>query len=99
MLPQPSHLWTWVDHLNAYFFWRPVAYPIARLPVAPSSLGGAGDTGARYSVKWRFRVKDTYGYYVYVKDLAGNAQRVRGNARIRMRSGLKRGSIICAGDT
>ena len=42
-------------------------------------------TGDWYSVKWRPRARGTYRYYVYGKDLAGNAQRKVGSARIRVR--------------
>jgi hypothetical protein len=38
-----------------------------------------------YSIKWRPTVKGIYRYYVYVKDLAGNAQSKVGSARIIVR--------------
>lgn len=42
-------------------------------------------TGAWYSVSWTPTAKGTYRYYVYAKDLAGNTQRVRGNASVVVR--------------
>lgn len=45
----------------------------------------AKDTATWYGVKWRARAKGTYRYSVYAKDLAGNAQRIRGSARVVVR--------------
>jgi hypothetical protein len=42
-------------------------------------------TGVWYSAKWTPRTTGTFRYYVYAKDLAGNAQRVRGNAKVVVR--------------
>jgi hypothetical protein len=41
--------------------------------------------GAWYSVKWRPSARGTYRYYVYAKDLAGNAQSKVGSARVDVR--------------
>ena len=38
-----------------------------------------------YSVSWTPKAKGTYRYYVYAKDLAGNAQSVRGSAKVVVR--------------
>ena len=46
---------------------------------------GTKTTAKWYSVKWKPKAKGTYRYYVYGKDLAGNAQRKVGSARVRVR--------------
>jgi hypothetical protein len=45
----------------------------------------AKNTGTWYSVKWTPKAKGTYRYYVYAKDLAGNAQSRRGYAKVVVR--------------
>ena len=42
-------------------------------------------TATWYSVKWTPKARGTYRYYVYAKDLAGNAQRIKGNAKVVVR--------------
>ncbi len=43
------------------------------------------NTATWYRVKWVPKRKGTYRYYVYAKDLAGNAQRTRGSAKVVVR--------------
>jgi hypothetical protein len=43
------------------------------------------NTATWYSVKWTPRARGTFRYYVYAKDLAGNAQRIKGNAKVVVR--------------
>jgi hypothetical protein len=45
-------------------------------------LPAARNTSTWYRVKWVPKAKGTYRYYVYAKDLAGNAQRTRGSAKV-----------------
>jgi hypothetical protein len=45
-------------------------------------LPAAKNTGTWYRAKWVPKAKGTYRYYVYAKDLAGNAQRTRGSAKV-----------------
>ncbi|MDO9498080.1 MAG: hypothetical protein Q7J48_20420 [Nocardioides sp.] len=40
------------------------------------------NTATWYSVTWRPKARGTYRYHVYAKDLAGNAQRIRGSAKV-----------------
>jgi hypothetical protein len=42
-------------------------------------------TATCYSVKWRPKARGTYRYHVYAKDLAGNAQRIKGSAKVVVR--------------
>ena len=46
---------------------------------------GARNVGMWYSVRWTPTARGTYRYYVYGKDLAGNAQSARGSARISVK--------------
>ena len=50
---------------------------------------GTKTTAKWYSVKWKPKAKGTYRYYVYGKDLAGNAQRKVGSAKVRVRYGAE----------
>jgi len=43
------------------------------------------NTATWYSVKWTPKAKGTFRYYVYAKDLAGNPQRIKGNAKVVVR--------------
>ena len=43
------------------------------------------NTARWYSVKWKPKANGTYRYYVYGKDLAGNAQRIKGSAMVVVR--------------
>ena len=45
----------------------------------------AKNTATWYSVKWTPKARGTYRYYVYAKDLAGNAQSKVGSARVVVR--------------
>jgi len=42
-------------------------------------------TATWYSVKWTPKARGTFRYYVYAKDLAGNAQRIKGSAKVVVR--------------
>jgi hypothetical protein len=57
----------------------------ARGKKVASFSAGTKKTAAWYSVKWKPRAKGSYRYYVYGKDLAGNAQRKVGSARVVVR--------------
>jgi hypothetical protein len=46
------------------------------------SVSALKNVNSWYSVKWTPKAKGTYRYYVYAKDLAGNAQSVRGWAKV-----------------
>ena len=45
----------------------------------------ARNTATWYSAKWTPKARGTYRYYVYAKDLAGNAQSKVGSARVVVR--------------
>jgi hypothetical protein len=45
----------------------------------------ARNTAVWYAAKWTPRARGTYRYYVYAKDLAGNAQRKVGSAKVVVR--------------
>ena len=40
------------------------------------------DTGSWHSVKWTPKARGAFRYYVYAKDLARNAQRIKGSAKV-----------------
>ena len=46
---------------------------------------GTRNTATWYSVRWKPKAKGTYRYYVYAKDLAGNAQSKVGSAKVVVR--------------
>jgi hypothetical protein len=57
----------------------------ARGKKVASFSAGRRNTATWYSVKWKPKVKGTYRYYVYGKDLAGNAQSKVGSAKVVVR--------------